>query len=112
MKSFTVEEIRNYLKQQDSFGDAMYNLNEENIANANISREIEPVTKEELYELYINGDIEEDLLVEHEGVIYNLDAKQLEYLQIEYRRADVAEIIQNVNSMLERGVLQVSNQKN
>ncbi len=35
MKQFTIEEIRNYLKQQDSLGDVMYNLSEENITKAN-----------------------------------------------------------------------------
>ena len=34
MKKFTVEEIRNYLESQDSFGDALYFLNEENIMTA------------------------------------------------------------------------------
>jgi len=35
MKTYTVEQIRNYLKKQDSFGDVMYNLKEENIDKAN-----------------------------------------------------------------------------
>ena len=35
MKTFTIQEIQNYLKQQDSFGDVMYNLSEENITKAN-----------------------------------------------------------------------------
>lgn len=32
---FTVEEIRVYLKNQDSFGDALYYLSEDNIKKAN-----------------------------------------------------------------------------
>jgi len=36
MKKYTIEEIRNYLTSQDSFGDAIYNLKEENIDKAQI----------------------------------------------------------------------------
>lgn len=32
---FNIEQIRNYLTKQDSFGDAVYNLNEKNILEAN-----------------------------------------------------------------------------
>lgn len=35
MKTFTIEEILNYLKTQDSLGDIFYNLSEENIEKAN-----------------------------------------------------------------------------
>ena len=35
MEKFTIEEIRNYLKSQDSFGDAVYYLTAENICKAN-----------------------------------------------------------------------------
>ena len=35
MRTFTLEEIRNYLLAQDSLGDALHNLNEKNIVNAN-----------------------------------------------------------------------------
>ena len=35
MKAFTIEQIRNYLKSQDSFGDALYNLSEDKIELAN-----------------------------------------------------------------------------
>lgn len=35
MKKFTVEEIKNYILSQDSLGDIMYNLSEENIQRAN-----------------------------------------------------------------------------
>lgn len=36
-EKFTVEEFKNYLLQQDSRGDIMYNLSAENIRKANIS---------------------------------------------------------------------------
>jgi hypothetical protein len=35
MEKFTIEEIRNYLKSQDSFGDAVYYLSAENIRKVN-----------------------------------------------------------------------------
>lgn len=35
MKKFTIQEIKNYLQSQDSFGDALYYLSEENIMKAN-----------------------------------------------------------------------------
>ena len=35
MEKFTIEEIGNYLKSQDSFGDAVYYLTAENIRKAN-----------------------------------------------------------------------------
>lgn len=39
MKKFTIEEIKNYLIKQDSFGDALYFLSEENIEKANIKND-------------------------------------------------------------------------
>lgn len=35
MEKFTLKEIENYLKSQDSFGDMFYNLSEKNIKKAN-----------------------------------------------------------------------------
>lgn len=35
MKKYTIEEIRNYILSQDSLGDVLYNLSEENIDKAN-----------------------------------------------------------------------------
>ena len=32
---FTIEEIRKYIESQDSLGDVLYNLSEENIVSAN-----------------------------------------------------------------------------
>lgn len=37
MEKFSIAEIRNYLKTQNSFEDALYNLSEANIKIANIS---------------------------------------------------------------------------
>lgn len=34
-QTFTIEEIKNYILSQDSLGDVLYNLNEENINKAN-----------------------------------------------------------------------------
>jgi hypothetical protein len=36
---FTIEEIRNYILSQDSLGDVLYNLNEKNIIEANLSKD-------------------------------------------------------------------------
>ena len=36
MKTFNIEEIRNYILSQDSLGDVLYNLNEQSIEQANI----------------------------------------------------------------------------
>lgn len=41
MKKYTIEQIRKYLKSQDSFGDILYNLSEENIDKANEEEEDE-----------------------------------------------------------------------
>lgn len=38
MKKFTVEEFKNYLLLQDSMGDILYNLSEENIINSNVKK--------------------------------------------------------------------------
>ena len=35
MKKYTIEEIRNYILSQDSLGDVLYNLSEENIDKVN-----------------------------------------------------------------------------
>lgn len=35
MKKYTIEEIRNYILSQDSLGDVLHNLKEENIDEAN-----------------------------------------------------------------------------
>ena len=34
---FTIEQIKNYLRNQDSLGDALYNLSEANIMIANMA---------------------------------------------------------------------------
>jgi len=39
MKKYTVEQIRKYILAQDSMGDILYFLNEENINKANESKE-------------------------------------------------------------------------
>jgi len=39
MKKFTIEEIRKYILSQDSLGDVLYYLTEENIEKANTTEE-------------------------------------------------------------------------
>lgn len=41
MKKYTIEEIRNYILSQDSLGDVLYYLKEENIDKANIKTPFE-----------------------------------------------------------------------
>jgi S-adenosylmethionine hydrolase len=38
-EKFTIEEIRNYIQSQDSFGDVLYNLSKEKIEEANKPKE-------------------------------------------------------------------------
>jgi len=40
-EKFTVQEFKNYLLKQDSRGDIMYNLSEENIIKANEESEVD-----------------------------------------------------------------------
>lgn len=53
MNKFTIEEIKNYLKAQDSLGDIFYNLSEENIrkANSKPQTDIEEIEEEDPNEL-------------------------------------------------------------
>lgn len=48
MKTYTIDQIRNYLKKQDSFGDIFYNLSEKNIDKANEPEEVEEKDEKEL----------------------------------------------------------------
>ena len=56
MKSFTIQEIRNYITSQDSLGDVLWNLSEESIEKVN-----QPVnTSSEAYlegrDEYVSGE--------------------------------------------------------
>lgn len=59
-RTFTIEEIRNYLISKDSIGDLLYFLNEENIIKAN------ELTDEEIDEA-INEDNRAQMLLENEN---------------------------------------------
>ena len=48
--SFTIEQIRRYILSQDSFGDVLYNLSEENILLANEEKEKENNEEMEIVE--------------------------------------------------------------
>jgi hypothetical protein len=45
--TFTIEEIRNYINSQDSYGDVAYNLNEQSIINANQPRDEDEIDESE-----------------------------------------------------------------
>jgi len=56
---FSIEEIRNYLLAQDSFGDCLYNLSEQAIKEANRipswkEVEDEPLSSEDLVRRYMH----------------------------------------------------------
>jgi hypothetical protein len=56
-KTFTIEEIRKYILSQDSMGDILYNLKEENIIQANEPEEIDEedwdnLSDDEIREMY------------------------------------------------------------
>ena len=59
-RTFTIEEIRNYLISKDSIGDLLYFLNVENIIKAN------ELTDEEIDEA-INEDNRAQMLLENEN---------------------------------------------
>ena len=52
--TFTIEQIRNYLQSQDSFGDALYFLSEENIIKA------QPIIEDNNEEDFLEVSDEED----------------------------------------------------
>jgi len=56
-KTFTIEEIRKYILSQDSMGDILYNLKEENIIQVNEPEEIDEedwdnLSDDEIREMY------------------------------------------------------------
>jgi hypothetical protein len=56
-KTFTIEEIRKYILSQNSMGDILYNLKEENIIQANEPEEIDEedwdnLSDDEIREMY------------------------------------------------------------
>lgn len=55
MKLYTIDQIRNYLTQQDSMGDALYNLTEERIDAANIPINTDSEAYREGMEEYVDG---------------------------------------------------------
>jgi len=51
-QTFTIEQFRKYLESQDSMGDALYNLSEESILEANEVIDTESEAYKEGYEEY------------------------------------------------------------
>ena len=71
-EKFTIEEIRNYLKKSDSFGDAMHFLSAERIIAANINDTSELkewfISKfDELAEEFSNSEIVNDISISEEN---------------------------------------------
>jgi hypothetical protein len=67
MKKYTIEEIRKYISKQDSLGDVMYNLNEENIDKANKCARIVDAYDNVIIKLpeYYDNDLIKDLIITH-----------------------------------------------
>jgi hypothetical protein len=51
-QTFTVEQIRKYIESQDSMGDALYNLSEKSVLEANEAIDTESEAYKEGYEEY------------------------------------------------------------
>lgn len=51
-QTFTIEQFRKYLESQDSMGDALYNLSEESILEANEAIDTDSEAYKEGYEEY------------------------------------------------------------
>jgi len=74
---FTIEQIRNYIKSQDSFGDVMYNLSIANIEKANESdcEELESWFTNlfnELAEEHSNSETIDDVVITNENGIIEI----------------------------------------
>jgi len=69
MKKYTIDEIRKYLEKQDSFGDALYNLNESNIDKAQSGLQILKLYTDELF-LSLDNSITEDDEIHREILIH------------------------------------------
>lgn len=97
MKTFNIEEIRNYILSQDSLGDVLYNLNEQSIEQANtIEKEIildrNDNTIEEYDLVYLNNNYDDFYVVNYDArdkkyfVIHkNIEIHLSDFLQTEIR---------------------------
>jgi len=67
MKKYTIEEIEKYISKQDSLGDVLYNLNEENIDKANECARIVDAYDNVIIKLpeYYDDDIVKELIITH-----------------------------------------------
>lgn len=106
--TFTIEEIRNYLKSCDSFGDAIHFLNAQKIIDANeINKkkdELEPVELLQQNELsdYFNcsGPDDNFNFIGVDGYEYKFNYNQWKYLVKEYRYNDIIEMIGSIKQHL------------
>lgn len=72
---FTVEQFKKYLESQESFGDAMYNLTEEDVLKANQSDEvIEIEDLMELKEMSIETEIDVNIFFEGEFYTFQVNS--------------------------------------
>ena len=82
---FTIEEIRNYIIAEDSLGDVLYNLSEENIDKANIKwerGELEYEDKDEREKTYImNGTSPSGKKYTASGIYVCDELEKIEYIE-------------------------------
>ena len=113
MSTFTIEQIRNYIKSKDSLGDVLYYLTEENILKAN-TKEVwdNPISMDILYDLFVDdcigtGVINKNLTIEHNDKSYEFDMSEFSDLCDRFGRKNdnIYEVIQNFNEMIERKIL-------
>lgn len=74
MKKFTIEEIKKYIESQDSMGDMLYNLSEDNIIEANKPNGSElktfledhiDIIEKLIYDTFNNGELFDDFMEEN-----------------------------------------------
>ena len=89
MKTFTIEEIKNYITSKDSLGDVLYYLSEDNIEKANKKEE-----KITLYISVINGKVC-DIFDNVEDIPSSADPY---YYNFEFLKQDWEDELININN--------------
>ena len=67
MKKYTIEEIRKYIVKEDSLGDVLYNLSEENIDKANECAKIVDAYDKTIIKLpeYYDDEMVKEMIINH-----------------------------------------------
>ena len=94
MKKYTIEEIKKYLLKQDSMGDILYNLNEENLDKAQEGLKIFDIMSGDLF---LNIDSDGDTLDDDD--IKNEIVKQMEENGMEIGNSDIMDLEELLESL-------------